>query len=454
MSEPLSPADRSALAAEQGPVNMAVGGLLVFDPHPSVTREGLLARLSERIHLAPRLRQRLAEPALGLTNPLWVDDRDFDLEWHVRHTVVPAPGGERELGALVGREMSRRLDRSRPLWEMTLIDGLPGGRVGLLARLHHALVDGVAAMAIGILILDPGPEPLEIPPPEDPWEPRPYALRRHLTRLATGPVVQARNLMLDTVGRALDPDPRRAAGDLKRATELLTELARSRPQAPATTLNRTITANRRFVRARAGLQPLKVAGREAGGTVNDAILSIIAGTLRRSLGPREWERDPVALVPVSVRREGEEGGNRISTVLVDLPVEIEDPIARIAAVSERMATIKSSAAVRAGALMVGASGAAPPLVSSMLARAMSGVRAFNLVVSNVPGPSQPLYLAGARLLDLYPVLPLNPANQGLNVGVLSYNGHVFFGLIGDAELEPALSDVRTALLESIAELGA
>src|SRR6201993_3203294 len=209
MSEPLSAADRASLAAERAAVNMAGGGLLVLDRDEGITGEGLVQRIGERIHLAPRLRQLRDEPVMGLANPLWVDDRHFDIAWHVRSTSLPAPGSDADLGALVGREMSRRLDRSRPLWELTVIEGLHGGeQVAVLARLHHALVDGLAAMAIAMVILDPGPEPMPLPPAED-WEPRRYALRDQLMAYSRGPRTRAQRLMVEGLSRMFDPDPRR-----------------------------------------------------------------------------------------------------------------------------------------------------------------------------------------------------------------------------------------------------
>lgn len=456
MAEPLSPADRSALAAEQGPVNMAVGGLLVFDSRPGVRRDAIAERIASRIHLVPRLRQRVASPALGLANPVWVDDHDFDLDWHVR-TAALAPGaGEDELAALVGREMSRRLDRSRPLWELTVIEGLDGRRVGVLMKLHHALVDGVAAVALGAVLLDPAREPIEVSPEQREWEPERFALRSYLGQLAAGPLSQAQRLMLETAGRALDPDPRRAAGDLRRATDLLAELARNRPAAPMTPLNVGISAHRHVALARIDLELVKRAARAGGGTVNDALLAAVAAMLDAYLAQTAdgGRHAPVALVPVSVRRADERGelGNRISTVLVDLPRGEPDVKARIAAVHTRMSELKASAAVRAGALMVGAAGAAPPLVSAMLARALSGVRAFNLVVSNIPGPQQPLYLNRAQLRAVHPLVPLNPANQGLSVGILSYDGGVFFGLLASRDLAPPLTQAADGLHAALEEL--
>ena len=426
-----------------------------------LTRAMVRERIGERIHLVPRLRQRLEEPPLGLANPVWTDDTGFDLDWHVRQASLPEPGGDAELGAFVGREFSHRLDRARPLWECTLIEGLEGDRQGLLMKVHHALVDGMAAIGMAALVLDPTEEPLEIPPPDEEWSPRRYDLRRHVARLAAKPLQRGQKLMFDGMLRALDPDPRRAASEMRRATEVALELARARPQAPMTPLNGPISPNRRYAVAHADLETIKLAGRGAAGTVNDVVLAIVAGMLGRYLaaaGEESFEagaRAPVALVPVNVRDEGDaELGNRISTVFVDLPVDQRDLAARIAAIAAQTRELKASAAVRAGSLMVGAAGWAPPMVSGMLARAMGQVRAFNLVVSNVPGPQQPFYLSGVRMREVYPVVPLNPANQRLSVGVLSYDGTVCFGLLADRDLDPPLSTAAAGLIAALGELQA
>jgi WS/DGAT/MGAT family acyltransferase len=461
-SHELSPSDRSSLAAERGPINMAVGGLLVCDAEPALTRAMVAERIAERIHLVPRLRQRLEEPPLGLANAVWIDDTGFDLDWHVRQASLPPPGGDAELGAFIGREFSHRLDRSRPLWEATLIEGLADGRKGLLMKVHHALADGMAAIALAALVLDPTEEPLEIPPPETEWSPRRYDIRRHAARLATRPLARAPRLMLDGVVRALDPDPRRAAGDVRRATELVAELARTRPQAPMTPLNRPISPNRRYAVAHADLATIKRVGRATGGTVNDVVLAVVAGMLGRYLaaaGPEGYPpgaRPPVALVPVSVRGTADSGelGNRMSTVFVDLPVAEHDLEPRIRLISAQTRELKESAAVRAGALMVGAGGLAPPLISGLVARAMGSIRAFNVVVSNVPGPQQPFYLSGIRMREIYPIVPLNPANQGLTIGILSYDGQMCFGVLADRDLDPPLSTAAAGLIASLGELKA
>jgi diacylglycerol O-acyltransferase / wax synthase len=458
VADPLSPSDRSSLAAERGAVNMAVGAVLVFESGRGLDYAAVVERLRTRLHLIPRYRQRLASAVPGVAQPEWVDDEHFDLQWHVRHVALPPPGGDAELADFIGREFSRKLDRSRPLWELTVVSGLAGRRVALVPRMHHALVDGVAAVDVGTVLLDPSAEPIDIPPPEGPWEPQSYDRRRHLAHLAATPFVRAQKLVLDTATRALDTSPRRAAEDLRRATDVMTELARTRPQAPMTPLNEPISPNRRYAIARASLAELKAAGKGAGGTVNDALLAVLTGTLRRYLAAAGLDpgdpRDPVALVPVNVRRTDEYGelGNRISTVFVDLPVTEPDPLARLRRISATMRELKDSSAVQAGALLVGATGWAPPLVSSVLVRAMGGVRAFNLVVSNVPGPQQPFYLGGSRMLEVFPVVPLNPVNQRLSVGIVSYDGGVFFGVLADRDLDPPVDVAVEALEAALAEL--
>lgn len=460
MTEELSPADRSSLAAEQGAINMAVGGLMVFESDQPLTREVVARRIAERIHLVPRLRQRLEEPPLGIANPVWADDRSFDLDWHVRQVSLTGSTPESELGQLVGREFSHRLNRERPLWEATVIERLQDGSSGLLLKVHHALVDGVAAVAMAALVLDPTEEPLQIPPPSEPWEPRAYDVRRHLRRIAGARLAHAQRLMIEGLQRALDPDLRRAASDLRKATELAVELARTRPQAPMTPLNRPISPNRRYAIASTSLGAIKRAAREAGGTVNDTILAIVSGMLGRYLaaaGPEAFpfgERDPVALVPVSLREseEAAEPGNRFSTVFVDLPVHEHELAVRIRRIAAQTSRLKRSAAVQAGAMMMDAAGWAPPLVSGLLARGMGQVRAFNLVVSNIPGPQQPFFLDGTRMRAVYPVVPLNPANQGLAVGIISYDGRVCFGLLADRDLEPPLSIAAAGLIAALGEI--
>jgi len=436
---------------------MAVAGLLVFEAGPGLEPAALEERLTSRLHLIPRYRQRLQEPPVGLLgNPVWIDDDSFELRWHLRRTTLPAPGGKAELEALMANEMSRRLDRSRPLWELTAVEGLKGGQIALLARMHHALVDGVAALDVGTVLLDPTPETMVIEAPDEPWAPKTYDRRLHLARLAASPVSKAFGLGLESTMRVLDTSPKRAAEDMRRAANLIGELTRARPQAPLTPLNESLSPNRSYATTQAPLAGIKRVGKSLDATINDVLLAAVAGMLERYLeaAGTELERPPVALVPVSVRPDDARGelGNHISTVFVDLPVDEPDPQQRVRQVNAAMKEIRESAAVRAGALLAGATGWAPPVVSSVLVRAMGNVRAFNLVVSNVPGPQQPFYLAGSRLLEAYPAVPLNPGNQRLTVGILSYDGTVFFGLLGDRDLDPPIADARAALEASLEEL--
>jgi WS/DGAT/MGAT family acyltransferase len=437
---------------------MAIAAVIVIEGSRGVTYESICRRIEQRIHLLPRYRQRLETPILGLAGPVWVDDQDFDLRWHVRLGKLPAPGDDEQLAAYVAREASRRMDRSRPLWEIHLVEGLSGDRVALVPKMHHALVDGLAALGVGMILLDPTPEPVPVKPPPQKWRPRPNQLRGQLARMATSPVALTTRLTLDSADRLLDASPRTVARDLRRATSMVGELARVGAGAPSLPLNQPISANRMYAITTVPLAPLKAAAKAAGGTVNDGILAAVTGMLATWLGeagikPRSLKREPVALVPVNLRQEGEEGlGNRVSVVFVDLPIRQADPARRIRLIHERTEKIRGSAKVSAGAFMVEMIGFAPPLLSSIVARAGVGGGAFNLVVSNVPGPQFPFYVDGARVLAVHPAVPLNPADQGLNVGVLSYDGSVCFGLMADRDLDPPVERARLALDRALAQL--
>jgi diacylglycerol O-acyltransferase len=453
MAEPLSPSDLSAIQAERGPVHMHVGGVLVFDGE--IARDDVAARIRDRLHLIPRYGMRLEEMLGGAGYPVWEQAPDFDAARHVRRAALPAPGGDEELCELVGQLMSEPLDRSRPLWQLTVVEGLAGGRSALVAKMHHALVDGIAAVDVSTVILDPGPEPLELPPPEatEP-ERRRDARVDQLTRLAAAQLHVPRRLARGAVSRALALDPLDARRQIRSAAGVMAELTRIRPQAPATRLNVEIGRDRAFAVARGGLDAVKAIRRATGATVNDVLLTAVALMLSDYLAP-DPPATAVALVPVSVRREDERGdlGNRISTVFADLPLR-GDPLERLRSVSRAMDEAKGSAQVRAGALIVGATGLAPPLVSSVAVRAMSGPRVFNLVVSNVPGPQQTFYLAGVPLREVFPAVPLNPRNQALSVGILSYDGGVYFGLLADRDALPDVAEAARGAERALGELAA
>jgi WS/DGAT/MGAT family acyltransferase len=426
---------------------MHVGGVLIFDG--AIERAELVKRLRERIHLIPHYAMRLEEAPLGIANPVWVDDEHFDPERHVRRVALPAPGGDAELCELVGDLMSDRLDRTRPLWQLHVVEGLAGGRSAIVARMHHALVDGVAAVDVSTVVLDPGPEPLELEPPEAVSSET--GRIESLARLTGARLHVPRKLARDMASRALALEPRTAARQMRSAAGVVGELARIRPAAPETRINATIGPDRLFAMARGRLDEIKAVRRATGATVNDILLTTVALMLS------EFLDDPpdsvVALVPVSIRTENERGelGNHISTVFVDLPLTGE-PLDRLKRVSNAMGVVKGSAQVRAGALIVGATGLAPPLVSSLAVRAMSGPRLFNLVVSNVPGPQQTFYLAGVPLREVFPAVPLNPRNQALTVGILSYDGGVHFGLLADRDAVSDVTDAATGIQRALAVL--
>ena len=450
MSEPLSPADLSAVQAERGPVHMHVGGICVFEGQ--VSPEAVVRRLRERLHLVPRYTMRLEGAPLGLANPVWVEDESFDAERHVRRVALPAPGGDAELCELAGQILSERLDRDRPLWQLSVVEGLEGGGSAIVAKMHHALVDGLAAVDVSTVILDPTPEGLDIPPPE-PREPseRRSALRLDgLARIAAAQLDLPRKLAREAADRTVDP--RTYASQARSAVGVVSELARVRPQAPDTRLNAEIGRERRLALARCTLEDVKTVRHAAGATVNDVLLAAVSLMLSDFLGPDAPDR-AVALVPVSVRTDEDRGelGNRISTVFVDLPLTGE-PLDRVRAINEVTTAAKGSAQVRAGALIVGATGLAPPIVSSLAVRAMSGPRLFNLVVSNVPGPQQTFYLDGVPLREVFPAVPLNPRNQALSIGIVSYDGTVGFGLLADRDALPDVGEAAAGLERAVATL--
>ena len=427
---------------------MHVGGVLVLDG--VVPREAVVERLRDRIHLIPRYRMRVDEAPLGIAHPVWVDDHDFDPARHVRRAALPAPGGDAELCEFVGHVMSERLDRKRPLWQVWVVEGLEGGRTAVVAKMHHALVDGIAAVDVSTVILDPTPEGIDLPPaPAD--DARAGRLEQ-LARVTAARMHVPRRLARETVSRALALEPRGAAKQVRDAAGVLGELARIRPAAPETRLNQRIGPDRLFAIGRGRLDTVKAIRRATNSTVNDVLLATVALMLSEYLAGGAPER-AVALVPVSLRGESERGelGNRISTVFVDLPLEGE-PLERLHEISLSMRRVKRSAQVRAGAFIVGATGLAPPLVSSVAVRAMSGPRIFNLVVSNVPGPQSTFYLAGVPLREVYPAVPLNPRNQALSIGILSYDGGVHYGLLADRDALPDVADAAAGLERSLAVL--
>ena len=450
----LSASDMSSLFAERGPIHVHVGGTIVVEGAPPSYDE-LVAHVTERLNLVPRFRQRIVKIPLGIENPVWGDDPLFDVHRHVCNVAVPRPGRLDQLRDLVGRIMSEPLDMEHPLWRLYLIDGLRGGRHAYLSKTHHALVDGVAAVDIGMLLLDPKKTGTKLKGPKKAWKPdevKPGDLFAQAASFAVQRPFKA-------VGRAAKTTVSMPAATGKRViqtAEAFSGLAAGGPSCPKSPFNVEIGRDRKVAWVKADLDRLKRAREPVeGSTVNDVVLSVVAGALRRFMEKRgdDVPQHLVALVPVSIRRPEQEHdmGNRISTILVRLPIGEKDPRKRLEILRDETARLKESANARAASLIVEFTGWTPPTINRLLSGAMSRPLVFNLVVSNVPGPQQPLYLLGRRLREIYPFVPLSPQNHAISVGLLSYDGRVFFGLNGDRDVVGDLDDFATAVREALRE---
>jgi diacylglycerol O-acyltransferase len=445
----------SSLLAERGPIHVHVGGTIIVEGEPP-KYERLLEHVEERLAFIPRYRQRITESPLGLTNPSWEDDANFDLRRHVRHAALPRPGSREQLRELVGRIMSEPLDLARPLWQLYLIEGLEGNRFAALSKTHHALVDGLSAVDVGTILLDASPEGAEVQASEEPWEPDEPSPEMLLVSAATdrirGPLRAARKA---TVGALRMP--RETGRRVLKTAEGFADLAAGGPSAPPSPLNVEIGRDRRVAWVDGDLQTLKDARRDDA-TVNDVVLSVCAGAQGRFLERRgnEVPEHLVALVPVSIRRPDEdlELGNRISTIFVPLPLRERDPAERLGRIAADTKRLKRSEAARAASLIIEATGWAPPTLNRAISGAMARPLTWNLVISNVPGPQFPFYLLGRQVEELYPFVPLSPQNHALAIGLISYDGGVFFGLSGDRDALADIDDLAEELRRSLADQAA
>lgn len=466
MSDRLTPLDVSFLYLETPTTAMHVGGVATFNPDgEGFDYEALVELVSKRISLVPRYRQKVRWVPGHLANPVWVDDEDFDITYHVRRSALPRPGSPDQLRELVGRVQSRQLDRARPLWEIYLVEGLADGGFAIITKTHHAMVDGISAMDIGTLILDASRTPREIP--DDAWIPRrePSAVR--LVSDALIETLRRPTQAIDTVrGELADV---RAVGDrlLGAATGLAAAARTSLRPAPESPLNARIGEQRRFGMAATELDDYKRVRKAHGGTVNDVVLATVAGALRVWLLTRGESVVPStavrAMVPVSVRTDDRRAlhanesagtlGNRVSAIFVDLPVGEPNPVLRLRQVSYAMKSHKESGQSVGADAIVALSGFAPPTIHSAAARLASGLsrRLFNVVVTNVPGPQFSLYAAGAEMLECYPVVPLSKG-QAVSVGLTSYDGGVYYGLNADRDAMPDVDVLAQCIEESLAEL--
>ncbi len=451
----LTAVDASFLAQEGQHTHMHIGAVMVFEGPPP-RFDDFADHVRGRLHLVPRYRQKLAFPPLETGRPLWVDDPNFNLEYHLRHTGLPEPGSEEQLRALAARIHSQRLDRTKPLWELWLVQGLHDGRFALISKTHHAVVDGVAGVDLATVLFDLEPTPPPIPHESEPWMPQPEPSAVEMAaRGARGLAELPFSVAGRTLRAAARPDSSLHA--VRESVEGLAELAwAALNPAPHTPLNVPIGPHRQLVMIRSELSDFKLVKDAFGGTVNDVVLTVVAGGLRRwlhSRGVRTEGLELRALVPVSIRGADERGqmGNRLAAMRGPLPVYVEDPVARLRVVRTAMDGLKESKQAVGAEVLTSVQNLAPPTVLAQASRINFSTRLFNLLVTNVPGPQFPLYALGRELLDLFPVAFL-PRDHALAVAIMSYNGGMDFGLLGDYDAMPDLDAVGEMFEEARDEL--
>jgi WS/DGAT/MGAT family acyltransferase len=450
----LSSIDAGFLAQEKPNTHMHIGGLVLLDGPPPPLAD-FLAHVRSRLHLVPRYRQKLAFPPLEAGLPLWIDDPAFNLDYHVRHTALPSPGDEASLLRLTARIFSQRLDRSKPLWELWLVEGLQRGGFALISKTHHALVDGVSGVDLGTILFDLTPEG-GAPTAVEPWVPKPEPSRAELVaRGVQGAVRRAAGIAATAVQGATDP-----SGLVARAREVaegVGEVARAALNAPsATPFNVTPGPHRRLAVVRAELEEFKTVKQALGGTVNDVVLTVVAGGLAHFLRARGIDSDGLALracVPVSVRTDARTGtlGNEITIMMAPLPVDVADPRERLAAVREVMDGLKESKQALGAKAIAELQDFAPPTIFAQASRLQFSARMYNLLVTNVPGPQFPLYVLGRRMRSIFPI-PFLAGSRALAVAIMSYDGGMNFGLLGDYDALPDLDVVAEGIEGSLAEL--
>jgi WS/DGAT/MGAT family acyltransferase len=452
--------DSSFLHLERDSAHMHVAGCMVFRG-TAPAYEDLLEEIISRLHLVPRYRQRLAFVPLQQGRPVWVDDPHFNPAFHVRHTALPRPGGEDELKRLAGRVFSQALDRSKPLWELWLVEGLDEDRFAVLTKTHHALVDGISGVELATVLFDTSPDPAPVAPPDHEWVPRPLPSDAQLLADALVERTTVPGEIVRGVRSALR-GPRQLATRVGEALVGVGAMAWAGfNPAPDTPLNVRIGPHRRFTWVRGDLNEFKAIKNALGGTVNDAVLAAVAGALGRYLRLHDYETDGLvlkAMVPVSVRADIERGalGNRVAAMWAPLPMDLPDPVQRLLRIRRDMEGVKESGQAVGAQVLTELTGFAPPTIVAQAARLQARQRFFNLVVTNVPGPQMPLYLLGRELDGIFPMVPL-AKNQALGIAIMSYNGQLNFGLNADydavADLETLADELRSSIDELLAAAG-
>jgi WS/DGAT/MGAT family acyltransferase len=451
-AERLTGLDTSFLHMERAGAHMHVASTIIFEG-PAPSHGEFRDHIASRLHLVPRFRQKLRFVPFDQGRPVWVDDPHLNLDYHVRQTALPAPGSEEQLRNLAARVFSQQLDRSKPLWELWLVEGLRDGRFAIVGKSHHALVDGVSGVDITTVLFDLDAEPQGSPSSPPPWLARPEPTDLKLLGDAVRERLTSPKEIVRGV-RAAFRGPRQVL----RGVGATSKMIGAGMAAPSSVFNVEIGPHRRFAITQADLADLKRVKDAHGGTVNDVILSIVAGALGKYLRARGHDTEGVelrAMVPVSVRAEEEHGalGNRISAMMAPLPVWCEDPVERLRILTEQMGDLKSSGQAVGAEILTKLTDFAPSTIASQAARLQPAQRFFNLVVTNVPGPQFPLYVLGRQMESIFPMVPL-ARRQALCIGIMSYNGQVNFGLIGDydamADLDSFALDLEAATDEVVA----
>jgi diacylglycerol O-acyltransferase / wax synthase len=465
--------DGAFLSLESKNSHLHVAAVLVLDSpegkrslfSPSTRFAQIRRVVEQRLHLVPPLRQRALAVPLGLHHPVWVDDPEVELDDHLRRASLPDPGGRRELDDLVAEVMSRPLDPDRPLWEMVVVEGLAEGRTALVAKLHHAILDGVSGAKLLGAFLDVGPRARPVPFPTEPWDPAPLPSSAMLLRHAAASISRRPEAALDAIQRGLDALVDVAAHN----RELASDGQRPPPSpfsAPRTSFNGNLSSRRRYATVSLPLEDAKLVRHVFGATVNDVLLAGVAGALEQLLARRgeEPDRPLVALVPVSTRPSGgapgprTQLGNQVSGMLVSLATDMKDPVERLRAIARGTAVAKEQERLMGGRLLADVAEVSPPAMASRVVRWASGLGLFerlpplcNVVVSGIPGPDITLWCAGSRVEALYPVGPVADG-VGLNVTAMSYQGSVQFGLLACRRLVPEVEELAVLLDDAFGEL--
>jgi len=454
----LSTLDAEFLYLEDGIAHMHIAGISIFEG-PAPNADDLTRLIGSKLHLMPRYRQRVHFVPLELGRPVWVDDPHFNLDYHVRHTALPPPGSDADLCGLMARLMSQPLDRNRPLWEEWFVENLPGGRWALISKVHHCMVDGIAGVGLLAVMLDAD---RDAPLPDAPaWSAAPEpSLPAVLADAWAGLAADTAGL----VGRlphALGQPATTLRGTGRALGGLLT-LGRNLANTEPLSIEGAIGPHRRWAHSSSSLEDVRVVRRAFGGTINDVVLSAVASGYRTLLRSRGEDADHAvvrSLVPVSVRAQDASGvtQNRVSAILYTLPVHLADPLERLRAVEAQMGELKHSGMAEAGDLVTSMGDLAPPMVVGSLTRAGVRVmhrlsqRSINTVTTNVPGPQFPLYCLGREMLEYRPYVPIS---HGVRIGtaILSYNGHLFYGITGDYDTAADVGLLAQAISDGVIEL--